>query len=365
VSPVHGGDLDAVARRYGADPASLIDFSANISPFGPPAGVARVLVEYASRPRALAPYPGVSYERLRTRIAERLRIEPEAVVIGHGSAGLIEVALRAETAPTWFVPVPAFSEYRRALRAVGVREQTFALPGDFALDVDAFLRSVRACGDAGALVNTPHNPSGTALERERALALVEGFDRLKRPLIVDEAFIDYAPERSIAREAVRTRHAIVLHSLTKFYALAGVRVGYALAHADTARRMRETGASWPIGSLDEAIVFEALADEAYARQTRLDNERERVALRHSLIALGLHVIPSVANFLLVELALPAERLDVVIDALIQERVIVRDCRSYEGLERRATIRVAVLDGERNRILVNALARVVRLFQRGS
>jgi threonine-phosphate decarboxylase len=361
MSAIHGGDVEAVARQYGVDATTLIDFSANIAPSGPPKAIARVLEAFASRPRALAPYPGASYDQLRSRIAEIRGVEPESVALGHGSAALIDAAVRATTATTWLVPTPAFSEYRRALRSAGTQEHSFPLPPDFALDVDVVLATLRMRNETGLLINTPHNPSGFALEHQRALELLDGCCALRRPVIVDEAFIDYIPERSVAREAVRSQHAIVLQSLTKFYALAGVRVGYALAHPNVARRMREIGTSWPVGTLDEAIALEALADEEYAARTREQNVAERTDLAERLGALGLRVLPSVANFLFVELPTSAQGLDAVLAALIDDGIVVRDCRTYEGLEHRAAIRVAVLDQERNRALAHALARVSRLF----
>jgi len=355
MSVVHGGDVEAVARAYGADASALVDFSANIAPDGPPAGVACVLSEFAARPRLLAPYPSASYAPLCAQIAAALDIESESVVLGHGSAALIDLALRACARGDWLVPTPAFSEYRRATNAALVRFRAFPLPETFEFDVDAFVARLRALADAGAIVNTPHNPSGAALEHRETLAVLEACEELRRPAIVDEAFIDYVPERSIAREAVRSRCAVVVRSLTKFYALAGVRVGYALAHPDLARRMVALAPSWPVGTLDREIACAALRDDDYIRRTRERNLRAREDLARDLAACGFPVFNSYANFLLVDVPVPFERFDAFIAALVDEGVVVRDCRSYEGLELRTLIRVAVLDEARNRRLAKALA----------
>ncbi|HTU70854.1 MAG TPA: aminotransferase class I/II-fold pyridoxal phosphate-dependent enzyme [Candidatus Baltobacteraceae bacterium] len=357
MSVVHGGDLHAVARRHGVDAATLVDFSANIAPDGPPPGVTRVLAQAAIAPRMLAPYPSRSYAPLRAQIASALEVGPEAVVLGHGSAALIDIAVRTAGASEWLVPVPAFSEYERALRAAGARLVPFSLPANLELDVAEFTRSLQARPRAGALVNTPHNPSGSALQRGEALALLRNCREMQRPLVVDEAFVEYAPERSIVRDAVCSGHAIVLRSLTKFYALAGVRIGYALAHPDLAHAMRERSPSWPVGTLDEAIALEALRDERYAVRTRENNTRAREDLARDLRALGLRVFPSVANFLLIELPVAPRHLEVALRALIEDGIVVRDCRSYAGLEHGTAIRVAVLDRAQNQRLVNSIAKV--------
>jgi threonine-phosphate decarboxylase len=359
MSAVHGGDLAAIARRYGVDAISLVDFSANIAPDGPPAGIAQVLSAFAARPRSLAPYPDPSCTLLRLRIGELRGVEPDAVVVGRGSAALIDVALRASAAPEWLLPVPAFSEYRRALSTLNLRERTFTLPRNLALDVEPYIEALSACPQSGALITTPHNPSGRALHAADVQALLTACELLQRPLIVDEAFIDYVPDRSIVREAARSRRAIALQSLTKFYALAGVRIGYAIAHPDTARRMRELDVSWSVGTLDEALALAALADAAYAERTLQANARHRAALARELSMLGADALPSDANFLLVELPIAPTEMDDALAGLVREGVVVRDCRSFDGLERRTVIRVAVLDRARNALLVRAISRVIR------
>ena len=358
MSAVHGGDLEAVAREHHADASALIDYSANVAPDGPPPGVARVLAEFAATPRLLAPYPSASYAPLRAHIAASLDVDEEAVVFGHGGAALLDLALRAGAVQEWLVPTPAFSEYRRAVDAAGARFLAWALPADFDVDVEAFVARLRELDGAGAIVNTPHNPSGTALERREVLSLLQAAEELRRPLVVDEAFVDYVPERSIVREAVRSPRAIVVRSLTKFYALAGVRVGYALAHPDLARRMRALGPSWPVGTLDREIAYAAMRDEVYAARARERNVRARDTLANNLRGLGLRVLDGYANFLLVEVPVTLEHFDDFLAALVRERVVVRDCRSYEGLERRTFIRVAVLDDRRNHCLTEALSRVL-------
>ena len=358
MSAVHGGDIAAVAERYGVDASALHDFSANIAPDGPPPGVARVLARFAAEPWRLSPYPSPAYARLREALARMHDIEPEAIVVGHGSAALIDAALRAFAASSWLVPVPAFSEYRRALLAARSNVHPFALPASLELSCEALLAALQSRADAGLLVNTPHNPSGYALERAASLRLLEACRRSARALLVDEAFIDYIPERSIVAEAAASRHATVLRSLTKFYALAGVRVGYAVTHPDRARVLQAQLPSWPAGTLDEAIALAALTDAAYAVETRERNERRRSRLSDSIQALGIRVYPSAANFLLIEFPFASGALDVALKHLIVAGVVLRDCRSYEGLEYRAIARVAVLDDARNQRLVAALGPAV-------
>ncbi len=350
---VHGGDLDDVAARYGVPRDGLIDFSANIDPYGPPAGVASVLAAAAANPRMLAPYPSPAYDALRLAIAREHAVPVDTVVVGHGGAALLDAALQTFARSGWVVPVPAFSEYARAIAAAHAR--MIAVPlGDAFLPDPGELLSIAARERHGIMVNTPHNPSASAMPASDLDELIDGARARGIALIVDEAFADYVPERSCIARAVGTPATIVVRSLTKFYALAGVRVGYAIAHPALATRMREHLPSWPVGSLDAAIAVAALADRAYANVTRTRTARARERLCAALARIGLRPYPSVANYLFIELPIAADALDCVLAKLVDCGVVVRDCRSYRGLEERAAIRVAVLDDPSNERLVTAL-----------
>lgn len=355
MSAVHGGDPAAVARRYGVDAGSLIDFSANIAPDGPPAAVIDVLARAARDPRSLAPYPSPDYATLRETLARRAALTADHVTIGHGAAALIDAAVRAPGIETWIVPIPAFSEYRRAVESAGMRYLPLPLDETYHLDPARVSQALAQTDRAGLILNAPHNPSGTLWPRETLRALLAACAREQRPMILDEAFIDYVPQASFAAEALAYERCIVVRSLTKFYALAGVRIGYALAAPRAAAALRSCLPSWPAGTLDAALALACVSDEVYERATRDANLRERSRLASELLALGLRVAPSAANFLLVESRLDARRFDELLERLVHCGIVVRDCRSFEGLEARACMRIAVRSRAQNARLIAALA----------
>jgi threonine-phosphate decarboxylase len=354
----HGGDRDAIAARYGIEATSLIDFSANIDPYGPPPAVREILASAAADRRRLTPYPSRrAYERTCSAIALAEGLDPDGVVIGPGAAALIDVAVRALGAETVMVPVPAFSEYERAIEAARKKMRAVPLPADFQFDLSGLAANI-APGSA-LLVNTPHNPSGIALSCETVESAIATCERQGAEAIVDEAFVDYIPDRSAGCRVQRSNAATVVRSLTKFYALAGVRVGYAVAAPERAARLRAMLPSWPVGTLELEIARACVEDRAYGPKTRERVVGERAALVSALEAAGIASFPSVANFLLLELPCTAEDVDGIFERLVIEHgILVRDCRSYRGLEHRAAIRVAVLDGDTNRRLVNAFGAVL-------
>jgi threonine-phosphate decarboxylase len=353
--PVHGGDVAAAARRYGVDAATLLDFSANLSPYGPPSAVREVLRAAADDPRSLTPYPGPRYASVCAILADRLGVEPAQIVVGNGATALVDAAVRAARAPSWIVPVPAFSEYRRAITASGARSIDQPLDEQFDIDAAALSQRLRDNPEAGVVLNRPHNPSGRRWERAAMISVFEACEALSRPLILDEAFIDYDPAASLLHEAVRNPRAVVVRSLTKFYALAGIRIGFAVAQEERALVLRAMLPSWPAGSLDERIACAALADERYERETREQTTIDRSSLAAALAGIGLRVFPSEANYLFIDLGIAPGEVDDTLAALAHRGILVRDCRSYERLERRAFVRVAVLERSQNERLVAALA----------
>lgn len=357
--PPHGGNAARIERDRGFAAGTLLDFSANIAPAGPPPAVAAVLAETARDPHMLSAYPDEDYADVRVALAALHDVDPQAIVIGGGGSGLLDAAMRFAGARSIVVPVPAFSEYERAARANNVVLLTHPLDAGCELDVDRFVARVAAYPGAAALVNSPHNPSGRALDRTTLTQLVLTLARQQRAVIVDEAFADYAPECALDLSTIEAGRVVVVRSLTKFYSLAGVRIGYAIV--DPARRdaLRFMLPSWPAGSLDARIALAALQDRRHAERTRRMTVEARSTLLASLQAIGITTFPSVANFVLAELPVDVRHMDRLLERLIVDhQIIVRDARTYHGFEQRAIVRIAVLDRAVNERLVRALECVL-------
>ncbi len=356
--PVHGGDLAAIGRRYGVAPNSLLDFSANLNPLGPPATLLRALQAAANDITELARYPEPDARSLRLRLGVFLNVEPEAIVVANGAAALLAIALATLGTRRCVVPSPAFSEDRHAVEAVGARYCGVALDArrDFILAPESLLTAVQANAADVCLLTNPHNPTGGLVSREAMLRLIMDVRRLGAATIVDEAFVDYALASSITSEAAVTPRLIAVRSLTKFFAVPALRVGYAVAAPDLARRMRDRLPSWPVTTLAMRALEAALGDVAYATRTLAENAQARQALSADLMALGVHVAPSAANFLFLTLPSGAASATHFVRRLVLDaRIVVRDCSSYEGLTDSRHIRVAVRSQSENSRLVRALS----------
>lgn len=357
-TPVHGGDLAATARRYGLDPAALVDFSANINPLGVPHGVRTVLARGQSR--NVESYPERDGTPLLQEIVERLHVPADHVVIANGSAALIDAAIRAISPARALVPVPAFSEYGRALDALGCERRSLQLDPDrgFVLDAVALAGAIERWAPQLVILTNPHNPSGALVTRDAMQRVLEQAGHAGTWVLLDEAFIDYAPDDSVCSCIASMQHVVVLRSLTKFYAMPAIRVGFALAAQTLAGRMRTLLPSWPVSTIALEAGAAALSDPAYDRRTVASNVERRDQLCHALQELGLHVVPAAANFVMTELPKGLTSASAAHWLLTEFGCYVRECSDYQGLDERSFLRIAVKDESSNARLLAALAQLV-------
>jgi threonine-phosphate decarboxylase len=302
-------------------------------------------------------YPTAHDRALRDALGEANGVDAERVVIANGASALIDVFVRTVAPQRALVPQPAFSEYARALAAAGCATIAFELDpdDDFRLDVARAIAALdRGRADA-VIVTNPHNPSGACTPPEAIGALVAAAVARGVPVLVDEAFIDYVPEQTALAHAAHG-NVFVLRSLTKFYAMPGLRVGYGIAPAPFARELIARVPSWPVTSLAADAARSALGDHGYARTTRRVNATERAALAAALRDAGVRVFEGAANFVLFATTAPAPRLAERLAA--EHRIVVRDCRSFPGLEDGRYVRVAVRTRGENERLVAAVRSVL-------
>lgn len=348
-APVHGGDVLAAAARWGLDPAAIADFSANINPFGPPAGV---LAAVAASVTGVRHYPEPYSRSLRAALARRHGVAEGAVLVGNGAAEVIHLLARAAAGKRVAVPVPGFAEYARAARAVGAAVMEWdARPGDGG-GSDALPAGSMQTGELLFLCN-PHNPTGRLLTPSAVMAVVDG---TPATVVVDEAFIDLTDsgEAGSVIPYVRTRpNLVVVRSLTKFYAMPGLRVGYALARPELVAALDAVRDPWSVGAPAQAGGLAALADREYARRTLAWVRQERDFLAGELAKLpGYAVEPPSANFILVRAPEPAP---VIQERLGPQGILIRDCRSFAGLTP-FHVRLAVRSHPENLRLLEALRR---------
>lgn len=362
MAAVHGGDVEAVAREYGVPAAELIDFSASINPFGPPRSVMKRLQRDAADSVLLARYPDPRYSELRSALAARLTVPPECLAIANGSAALFGAVIRSVRPNTCLLPVPAFSEQQQALVAAACRVAHIPLSASegFRLDIRALCRTFEELRPSLCVLTNPHNPSGALTSAADMLQVVHAAAACQVQLLVDEAFIDFAPGETLTVEATHSDHVVVLRSLTKLYGMPALRVGYAVSTPDVAARVDAQLAAWSVTTLAAGAAVEALRDDDYARRTLRAVAGDRQHFRERLASVEMETYESAGNFLLLRLPQGGPDSTQLRTHLIRKhRLVVRDCRSFDGMEDGRFIRVAVRARAENERFVSALQSVLQ------
>jgi threonine-phosphate decarboxylase len=344
----HGGNVQRVARELGILAECILDFSANVNPRGLPARAAERLARDARDPRVLSQYPDPEAHELRTVLSRKLDVPPECIVIGAGADALIHAAVRALAPRRCVISIPAFGEYARAATASGCAVHTVPLAS----------REIGSHGDL-VVLNNPHNPTGVLLTRAEMLHRIDDAQGRGASVLLDEAFIDYSPDDAVTRETIARPGVVSIRSLTKFYGCPGLRVGYAVASPDTAAALAIQLPAWPVTTLAMNALAEAIQDAEYTRETLELNERNRMICAEALERLGCEVSPSAANFLFVRLPDSLSAAQVRERLLREHAVLVRECDSFEGIERGRYFRVAVREEIDNARLIQALTHVFK------
>jgi len=357
----HGGDIYGAARELHRDPAELLDFSASINPLGPSPRVWKAIT--ASR-HLLSHYPDPECWNLRQALASFWRIDPEQIVVGNGSTELIDVLPRALGIHRLLVVHPTFSEYAGAMkRAGGQAEAICANRRDqYAVPIDRLCHVMETGWYDGRSIDGvvlchPNSPTGQACTVEDIARLAKAARRRGLWLLVDEAFADYCPERSVLPHAASWPHVVVLRSMTKFYALPGLRVGYAVATQAVIKRLRQQLPPWSVNIMGQVAALAAVNDAVHARKSLRFMARERERFRKLLATLpGCIAMPTYANYVLVELPRRSYARDVT-KQLRRKGLLIRDCSSVPGLNSRS-IRLAVRTVQDNDRLIRTLSRLL-------
>lgn len=362
-SPVHGGNLTWAAALAGCSPHEILDFSASINPLGPPDSAIAAIQAHLG---VLNAYPDPDYRDLRAALGQFHNLSPEWILPGNGAAELLSWAARSlsQQAAT-YLWVPAFGDYRRSLQAFGAKTIECPLPltrtaGSSTLPDLTQLHLGLRLADCGLLINNPHNPTGRLWRREAILPYLEQMALV----VVDEAFMDFLPpaaDQSLIDWVSQYPNLVVVRSLTKFYSVPGLRLGYAIAHPDRLRQWSQWRDPWPVNVLAEKCAIALVQDRAFQQRTWAWLAQARSQLYEGLQQLpGLFPYEGAANFLLVESAYSTRQLSQAL--LLNSRVLIRDCLSFPQLGDHY-FRVAVRTIADHHRLLAGLATAIDIYDR--
>jgi histidinol-phosphate aminotransferase len=360
---IHGALDYSELARLGLQPEEMLDFSVNSNPYGPSPQVYQA-VDCTS----IDCYPDRECLALRRALLDielaEIDLSLSAVVCGNGSSELIWAIARAYLAPTKKTAIigPTFGEYLAASHAVGARIVEFCTQreADFRLNLSSLSAWLTVNQPTLVWLCNPNNPTGTYLKLSEIVFLAKICYEINALLVIDEAYhhfiftcdMDGASHSAVQLLSKELQpHVLVLRSLTKDYALAGLRLGYAVGSPEVIQHVGAQLPSWNVSGFAQAAGCAALADRDHLRTTLTWLAQERQMFFQALSQLGCHIVPSNTHFCLLEVG---DAVHVRQDLLVR-KIVVRDCSSF-GLPR--FIRVATRSADDWQQLIQALQEVL-------
>lgn len=348
----HGGDRWAAETRWGISADKFIDFSASINPMGPSPYSLQAIQENLLR---LEHYPEPRGLALKRALAEYLQTDEEQIVLGNGSLELIYLCARMFGRKRVIVLAPSFTEYGQGVEHPSIIRVALNL-SHMHLPFEEIAGILEA--DDLLFINNPNNPTGNLFCREELLQLLELVNARQAKLVLDEAFIDFVGDtKASLRDRCCHDNLIILGSLTKFFALPGLRIGYALSSRGNIQRMEQLLPPWRMNTLALAAGAAALQDHEYIEKTIALTAGERSFITSELRKMkGLAVYHSRANFVLVDACQRGIKAGELLEKMGSEGILIRDCSNFYNLSP-YHFRLAVRGSVENQILLRTLRKV--------
>ncbi len=341
----HGGNIHKALRENSDVADDIIDFSANINPLGPPEWLRPLISSHIEN---LIHYPDPDYSEFVSGIAQETGINEECIVVGNGTTELLYTLMRVLSKKQLIVPVPSYVDYVRAARLAGVEVKFFNIREEDGFALNCSSLSKELTPEDAVVIATPNNPTGINVDRHDLVALIK--DNPDTLFIIDEAFLDFIEgNRSVAGIYP---NVITINSMTKFYGVPGLRVGYGVFPKDLASQVRNNIAPWTVNSFAQAVGTRALHDKSYQEESRKFCSKLRRDLSDELKTIRqIQVYPGCANYLFIKILQDGDSASLSKHCL-KNHIIIRKCDNYQGLpEGNKFIRLAVRTKAENRKLL--------------
>jgi threonine-phosphate decarboxylase len=326
----HGGAPGADLARFGIPERPILDFSVNLNFLGPPAIVRE---RWGTLSEAIEHYPTVEGDGIGRYYQEKFHIPSENFLAGNGSTEMIYLAPRVLRLKHAVVVTPSYHDYERASILAGARIARHRLSPDSGFSQSDEEPLIGMLENADALwIGRPNNPTGTLFPKQVLLELSERFPQTR--FIIDEAFVQFTDkweQESFLTQELRP-NILIIHSITKFYALAGIRLGGIVGHQNLIARLRQAKEPWTVNGVANKIAPLLLHCAAYEHETRMSNAKERERMFHRVGSLdGITPFRPCANFILCQWT-RTKTLNHLLHYLLSNGMYVRDCRNFPGLE---------------------------------
>lgn len=356
----HGSDLEKIEQVYGISRADIRPFASNVNPLGMSPALKQSLREHID---ILTDYPDREYRELREAIQSYTGAEFDHILPGSGSTELIVTFIKTVKPKKTIVVEPTYSEYKRDLKAIKSEVTDYILKEEngFELDPEDLCGQIDESMDMVILCN-PNNPTSTCISISQVEELVKKCKETSTFVLVDETYVEFVADVanvSAIPLVKKYNNLIVLRGVSKFFALPGLRLGYACtSNEKLLRYIRKHENPWAVSSLAAYAGTVMFGDTTY-----INASRSLVSQEKSLVCSMLRgrktvtIFQPAANFALVKLHKEGLTASQVFEHCIKQNLMIRDCSNFIGLGPEY-IRFCFLKPEDDDLLVNALMDIL-------
>jgi histidinol-phosphate aminotransferase len=319
--PVHGSITPAELRELGLNIDDVIDFSSNINPLG-----MSTYLKDAMADVDVSRYPDPDCLDLREALAKETGIDIASIIIGNGSTELIHLITRAFLGgnSTAVILSPTYGEYEMACILAGTRPMFIKAEEkrNFLWSIPSVCKQIKAIAPRIVFLCNPNNPTGVLLKSSDVVKIAASV--APGLLIIDEAYMPFADDPWDATTLLDRGNIVVIRSMTKDYAVAGIRLGYIVAPPDIIERLKCYQPFWSVNAIAQALGLAAINDNKHIAKARKTIAEAKHYLLKSIEDTGLDAIPTSTNFLLIKVGNAKS----MRQALLRQGICVRDCTSF-------------------------------------
>lgn len=332
-------------------PDRVEDFSVNTNPFGPPSSL---LDTYQKEMvSTISAYPDPHVTDLTARLAQQNNIQTTNILVGNGAAELIFLIASLFRGKRVMIVEPAFSEYRDACEAHGCEVHSFVLEAPWQLEIEQLTMAIK---HADLLfLCSPNNPTGVRYHDKQIITLLKEAEKAGVYVVIDEAFYDFCEEKRGLEPFLHSYpKLILLRSMTKIYAIAGLRLGYVMANERVVDDLKKLQPPWSVNGFAQKVGLSLLAEDSFVRKSVAELHSERKRMIPALEKLGFDVAPSTVNFYLLS-EHKKEDLKSLFHFLAEHGIITRHTYNFKGLDGKY-LRLAVKGRQSNDYLLQTLTK---------
>jgi histidinol-phosphate aminotransferase len=357
---IHGGKIWELIDHQNGDSGQVISADVNNAFYTP---APTVIAAIKSHVLSVNDLPDPSCRQLRQKLSRFHRIDEERIEIGNGSSDLLQATITGflREGETVVILAPTYSEYERCARSVGadIRGVLLEARTSFAPNIESILAQIDESTRMLIICN-PNNPTGQVLNKDDLLRLLR-IVPANVWVLIDEAYIDFSLSNSLTNETKNWGNLIVVRTFSKAYALAGLRIGYAILGEDASHKFSGlVRPPWPVGLLSVKAAEAAIEDREYVeKMLSVTTDLTRKLANNLRDIPGIEVFPSETNFFLINIESAGREARALVDMLERQNILVRDCSSFGEVLQGGFIRITAQSDANNSRIVHAIEAMLR------